>query len=216
MRRRQCAAHSGGRTAELLRRSDATKFLGIRMHRRQCAAHSGVHTAGATTFWGTRMRQGQCAAHSCAPHCGSTTFGIRMATRSPQRRARCRETTFCGIGMRQGNTQPTAATKAMRGPQRHTHCRATTLLDPCLPVMVVSFYGTTFCGTGMRQGNTQPTAARARQRDDILRHSNATKAMRGPQRHTHCRATTLLDPCLPVMVVSFYGVNWLSTLNVIG
>ena len=98
-------------------------------------------------------------------HCGSTTFGIRMATRSPQRRARCRETTFCGIGM--------------------------------------------------RQGNTQPTAARALQRDDILRHSNATKAMRSPQRHTHCRATTLLDPCLPVLV-SFYGVNWLSTLNVIG
>jgi len=49
--------------------------------------------------------------------------------------------------------------------------------------------------------------ARALQRDDILRHSNATNAMRSPQRHTHCRATTLLDPCLPVLLVSFYGVN---------
>ena len=54
------------------------------------------------------------------------------------------------------------------------------------------------------------------QRDDILRHSNATKAMRSPQWHTHCGATTLLDLCLPVMVVSLYALNWLSTLNVIG
>ena len=142
MRRRQCAAHSGGRIAELIRRSDATKFGGIWMHRRQCAAHSGVHTAG-------------------------------------QRRSGAR-------GCDKGNAQPTAAY--------------------ALRIHDIRYW----------DGNTQPTAARALQRDDILRHSNATKAMRSPQRHTHCGATTLLDLCLPVLVVSLYALNWLSTLNVTG
>ena len=92
------------------------------------------------------------------------------------------------------------ATKPMRSPQRRTHCRETA-----------------FFAVRMRHdGNTRPAAARKLQRDDILGHSDATKAMRSPQRHTHCGATTLLDPCLPVMVVSLYGLNWLSTLNVKG
>ena len=50
---------------------------------------------------------------------------------------------------------------------------------------------------GCDKGNAQPTEARALQRDDVLRHSDATKAMRSPQRRTHCIATKLVDPWLP-------------------
>ena len=41
----------------------------------------------------------------------------------------------------------------------------------------------------MQQGNAQPTAAHAQQSNEILRHSDATKATRGPQRRVRCRET---------------------------
>ena len=52
-------------------------------------------------------------------------------------------------------------------------------------------------GGGCDESNTQPAAACVLQGNFFLRRDDATKAMRGPQRRTHCGATKLLDPWLP-------------------
>ena len=45
---------------------------------------------------------------------------------------------------------------------------------------------------GCIEGNARPTAARAQHGNDVLRHSDATKPTRSPQRHTRCKATKFL------------------------
>ena len=111
----------------------------------------------------------------------SSLFGCDKATRSPQRRARCRETPFCGIRMRQRqcaahsgvrtaekrHSAASGATKAGRSPQRRTHGRETTF----------------FIVRMRHEGNTQPTAARALQREDILRHSKRRRQDTAGQRN---------------------------------
>ena len=116
-----CAMQSN----DTLRHSDVTQ---------QCAAHSGVRTAeqrnGAkrrnSSAFGSNKRNTQPTA-ACALQSNENRrhSDATKATRSPQRRARCRETKL---------PQHSDAPNAMRNPQRRTHCGATKLLDPWLPL----------------------------------------------------------------------------------
>ena len=138
------------------------------------------------------------------------------AMRSPQRRTRCRATKFFLL-------RRSDATKAMRAPQRRTHCGATTFFGIPMPQRQCAAHSGARAAEqrnssvfGCDEGNTQPTAARALQRDDILGHSDATKAMRSPHSTRIAEQRNWLIHGCPVMVVSLYWLNGLSTLNVIG
>ena len=62
---------------------------------RQCAAHSGARTARETKSLGCRMRRRQRAAHSgCRATKFVLSFGSNQAMRSPQRRTHCKDTKF--------------------------------------------------------------------------------------------------------------------------
>ena len=100
------------------------------------------------------------------------------------------------------------ATNAVRNPQRRTHCEATKCCKETIffSIRVRQTQYATHSGVrtaeprnssafGCDKRNARPTAAHAPQRNQSLRHSDATKAMRSPQRRAHCRATKFLGMC---------------------
>ena len=76
-------------------------FFGIRMQRNQCVAHSGARTAEKR--------------HSSLFGCDTT------ATRGPQRRASCRETTFWDIRMRRRQCAAHSGTRTAEQRNRFIH-----------------------------------------------------------------------------------------------
>ena len=100
----------------------------------------------------------------------SAAFGCDKAMRSPQRRTHCRATKFFGVRMRR--RQCVAHSGVRTAEQRNSSA----------------------CGCD--EGNTRPTAARALQRDEILQHSEATNAIRNPQRHAPCSVRTRRRQCV--------------------
>ena len=149
-----------------------TKFFRIRKQQTQYATHSGVRTA--------QQRK-------------SSAFGCDEGNTQP--------TGACAL-QSDDILKPADATNAMRNPQRRTHCGAAKLLDPWLPgddgtfvVLVIlvkyAMQSNDILRIRMRHSNAQPTAARASQSNEmvILPHSDATNAIRNPQRRAHCTAT---------------------------
>ena len=148
LRRRQCAANSGARTAK---RRQSFRYLDAT---RQHAAHSGARVAQ-----GDDTLRHSAATKQCAARSGVRTAEKRHSDSSHCSDARCRETAFFGIPLRrnavrkswafhcdEGGAQPTAARQRnpctpMRSPQRRTHCRATKFIDPWLSHdAIVSLY----------------------------------------------------------------------------
>ena len=162
--RRQRAAHSGARAAEQL-----TTSFGIRMRRRQHAAHSGARAAeqrNSATFQCDNGNAQPTAAHALQ---SNDILHCSDATRR-QHAAHSGARAADDVLRCSDATKQHAAHSGVRAAGRR-HSAA----------------------FGCDEGNAQPTAAHALQRNDILRHSDATKAVRSPQRRTHCRENDTLS-----------------------
>ena len=105
----------------------------------------------------------------------------------------CRATKVLGSRMQHGNAQPTAA-HALQGKRNAwvVGCDE----DNAQPTAAYAPQRKQNAWTvGCDEDNAQPAAAYALQSNEILGHSDATKAMRSPQRRTLCRATKFLGMC---------------------
>ena len=149
------------------------------------AQPTAAHALQGKRSLGCRMRRRQRAAHSgCRATKFVLSFGSNQAMRSPQRRTHCKDTKFCVI------ISPYPLKMSRKNSASHFTLPRT---QPCFPRPLVFF-----ClgdGISLTASAYRGIRSNAPQRNEILRHSDATKAMRSPQRRAHCRATKFLGMC---------------------